>query len=60
MSQHRLSIDGTRFLLNGEPFPFTGVSFFNAIYNRAFNESCEARRGWMRRFLDTGINVLRV
>lgn len=60
MKSHRLTIDGTRFLLNGEPFPFTGVSFFNAIYNPAFNESSDARRRWMRQFLDTGINVLRI
>jgi hypothetical protein len=55
-----LTVSGTRFLLDGKPFPFTGVSFFNAIYNPAFNASSEARTEWLRKFQDHGINVLRV
>lgn len=55
-----LSISGTHFLLDGKPFPYTGVSFFNAIYNPTFNKSPEARREWLRKFRDHGINVLRV
>ena len=29
----------TRFQLDGRSFPYTGVSFFNAIYNTNFNAS---------------------
>ena len=55
-----LSISGTRFQLDGKPFPYTGVSFFNAIYNTNFNASSEARVGWLKKFQSCGINVLRV
>jgi hypothetical protein len=55
-----LSIDGTRFEMNGKPFEFTGVSFFNALYNQEFNISNETRRDWIRKFNETGINVLRI
>lgn len=55
-----ISIAGTRFLLDGKPFPYTGVSFFNAIYNTNFNASAEARATWLRKFQNHGINVLRV
>ncbi len=55
-----LTISGTRFFLDGRPFPFTGVSFFNAIYNPAFNKSSEDRRAWLAKFSAHGINVLRV
>ena len=55
-----LSVSGTKFLLDGKPFPFTGVSFFNAIYNPAFNASSEARVAWLRKFQSYGINVLRI
>ena len=57
---HEITVSGTRFLLNGEPFPYTGVSFFNAIYNPAFNKSSEERTRWLRRFKRYGINVLRI
>ncbi len=57
---HEIGISGTRFTLDGWPFPYTGVSFFNAIYNPAFNESSEARQEWLRKFKSYGINVLRV
>lgn len=55
-----LSISRTRFLLDGKPFPYTGLSFFNAIYNTNFNASAEARATWLRKFHDHGINVLRI
>lgn len=58
--RHEISVSGTHFLLNGAPFPFTGVSFFNAIYNPHFNRSPEERREWMRKFQRYGVNVLRV
>jgi hypothetical protein len=55
-----LSISGTHFQLDGKPFPYTGVSFFNAIYNPTFNKTSEARREWLGKFRDHGINVLRI
>jgi hypothetical protein len=55
-----LGIHGTRFVLDGGPFPYTGVSFFNALYNPSFNASPEARRTWLEKFRNSGINVLRV
>lgn len=57
---HTLSISGTRFFLNGEPFPYTGVSFFNAVHNPAFNKSSADRKAWIAKFQKYGINVLRV
>ncbi len=55
-----LTVQGTRFQLDGKPFPFTGVSFFNAIYNPAFNKDAAARRKWMEKFRSYGINVFRI
>ncbi|MCX8157912.1 MAG: hypothetical protein N3J91_15980 [Verrucomicrobiae bacterium] len=59
-STMELSVSGTRFRLDGRPFPFTGVSFFNALYNPAFNRDSASRRQWLRKFRSYGINVLRV
>jgi hypothetical protein len=55
-----LTIKGTGFGMNGQPFEYTGVSFFNAIYNPDFNKNTEIRKEWLRKFKDSGINVLRV
>ena len=55
-----LSIKGTNFEMNEKPFEFTGVSFFNAIFNPEFNKSSEVRQKWIKKFNDSGINVLRV
>src|SRR5687768_8291394 len=55
-----LSVSGTRFLLDGQPFPYTGISFFNALYNPEFNRAVESRRQWIEKFKKYGINVLRV
>jgi hypothetical protein len=55
-----LTVRGTRFEHDGKPFTWTGVSFFNAIYNPAFNESTDARKGWLEKFRRHGINVLRI
>jgi hypothetical protein len=55
-----LAISGTRFHLDGKPFPYTGVSFFNAIYNTNFNANSEARIAWLKKFQGYRINVLRV
>lgn len=46
--------------MNGKPFPFTGISFFNAIYNPTFNRSSAERMKWLEKFRRYGINVLRV
>ena len=59
-AQGVLSTHGTRFLLDGKPFPYTGYSFFNAIYNKDFNSSIEARQSWLTKFKSYGVNVLRV
>jgi hypothetical protein len=55
-----LTIAGSRFFLNGKPFPYTGISFFNAVHNKEFNRDSGARRQWMQKFRKYGINVLRV
>jgi hypothetical protein len=58
--KHELTVSGTRFLMDGAPFPYTGITFFNADYNKAFNESSAVRRQWMRKFESYGVNVLRM
>ena len=55
-----ITVDGTGFRLDGQPFPYTGVSFFNAIYNPAFNKSRPDRQAWVAKFRRYGVNVLRV
>lgn len=57
---HEVTVAGTTFQLNGKPFPWTGIIFFNAIYNPNFNKSSEERMRWMRRFQKYGVNVLRL
>ncbi|MBL8178020.1 MAG: cellulase family glycosylhydrolase [Bryobacterales bacterium] len=52
-----LQIQQTRFYMDGRPFPYTGLSFFNAIYNPAFRQS---EQPWLQKFRRYGINVLRV
>lgn len=56
----KLTVSGTDFLMNGEPFAYTGVTFFNAIYNRTFNRSSAERLKWIDKFNRYGVNVLRV
>jgi len=48
-TRHTISVSGTRFLLDGAAFPYTGVSFFNAIYSPAFNKDSQQRLAWLRR-----------
>jgi hypothetical protein len=55
-----LSVSGTRFQLDGKPFSYVGLGFFNAIYNTNFNASTETRVGWLKKFHAYGITVLRV
>ena len=59
-ASHRIAVASTRFTLDDNPFAYTGLSFFNAIYNPTFNTSSEARLAWMKKFQTYGINVLRV
>jgi hypothetical protein len=59
-NKHELSISGTSFYLNGKLFPYNGISFFNAIYNPAFNKSSQERIGWLQKFQRYGIQVIRV
>ena len=59
-SRHEITTSGTSFLLDGKPFPYTGLTFFHAVYNPAFNKSSAERREWMRKFQRYGINVLRI
>jgi hypothetical protein len=58
--RHEIAVAGTAFLLDGKPFFYTGISFFNALYNPAFNKSVAARREWLAKFRRYGINVLRI
>ncbi|HYF35406.1 MAG TPA: hypothetical protein VD994_08970 [Prosthecobacter sp.] len=57
---HELGVKGTGFVLDGKPFPYTGVSFFNAMYNPTFDRSTEERGRWLGKFRSYGVNVLRV
>jgi hypothetical protein len=55
-----LTVSGTRFLLDGKSFGWTGMSFFNAVHNQEFNRNSDVRRQWLRKFRKYGINVLRM
>lgn len=55
-----LSVQGTRILWDGEPYYYQGISFFNALYNEAFNESDAKRREVLQRFKRWGITAIRI
>lgn len=55
-----LTVDGTRFFMDGQHFPYTGLSFFNALHNAEFNRDAPTRGIWLDKFKSYGINVLRV
>ena len=55
-----ISIDGLKFNRNGKAFNYCGISFFNAIYNPAFNETTKARKYWLEKLRSNGITVLRI
>jgi hypothetical protein len=59
-SKNTIAVKDLGFTMDGQPFQYTGVSFFNAIYNPTFNSSDEARRTWLNKFKSSGINVIRV
>jgi hypothetical protein len=58
--QNGLTVSGTSFLKHGKPFNYTGIGFFNALYNPAFHKSEQERNQWLDKFQKYGINVLRV
>lgn len=55
-----LGIEGTHFILDHKPFNFTGISFFNALYNPTFNSSQESQLDWLKKLNSCGITVLRI
>ncbi|HEV7350835.1 hypothetical protein [Telluribacter sp.] len=55
-----LTVQGTEIWKDGKPFPFTGISFFNAIYNPTFNKDRVERKKWLEKFDRYGLNVLRI
>lgn len=57
---HILGVKGTQLTLDGQPFSFQGLSFFNALYNPTFNRSDADRLDWLRVYKANGINCLRV
>jgi hypothetical protein len=59
-AQNTITVKGTGFEMNGKPFEYNGISFFNALYNPEFNKNSETRRSYIQSFKNTGINVLRV
>ena len=59
-TRHAIRVKGTHFMLDDAPFPFTGYSFFNAIFNPTFNQSPAVRREWLARLQKYKINVLRI
>lgn len=58
-SRNTIAVKDLDFTLNDKPFNYTGISFFNAIYNPAFNESDASRRTWLEKLKANGINVVR-
>lgn len=59
-SKNTIEVKDLGFTLNGKPFLYTGISFFNAIYNPTFNKNNESRKMWLKKFRDNGINVIRI
>lgn len=57
---NEITVNRTSFEMNGEPFEYTGISFFNALYNPAFNKNSDDRHRYLKQFRETGINVLRI
>jgi hypothetical protein len=55
-----LSVHGTELRKDGRAFRIQGLSFFNAIFNPAFNQDNTSRGRWLDEFVEYGINTLRV
>ncbi len=54
-----LTVAGTRLCLDGIPFRFRGLSFFNALFNPSFNRDDLGRRAWLSTFRRNGVTALR-
>ncbi|MEI8087800.1 MAG: cellulase family glycosylhydrolase, partial [Paludibacter sp.] len=59
-STNEITVKGIGFEINGKPFEYTGISFFNALYNAEFNKNHETRLKYIKSFKEHGINVLRI
>lgn len=59
-NQENIIVKGTGFEYKGKPFEYTGISFFNALYNAEFNRSTELRQQYIQKLQEYGINVLRI
>src|SRR5688572_4257780 len=55
-----IAIKGTNFTLDEKHFDFTGISFFNALYNDSFNINEKEQVRWLKKFKENGISVLRI
>ena len=55
-----ITVRDTRLYLDGQPFPYQGLSFFNALYNPTFNQDDETRHHWLAYYRSWGITALRV
>ena len=59
-SSPAIEINGIQFTLNKQPFSFSGISFFNALYNPTFNKNEVERYNWLKKLNENGITVLRI
>jgi len=57
---HEVGISGATFQLDGKPFVYTGMDFFNVVLNPTLNSSPTVRQEWIHKFQPCGINVLRI
>ena len=48
-----LAVNGTRLEMDGQPFYFQGLSFFNALYNPRSKVDDTQRRRWGFRMLNS-------
>jgi hypothetical protein len=54
-TKNELTAAGTGCLVNGQPVPYTGLSFSNALCNPTFNQSPETRAKWLEKFGRYGV-----
>jgi hypothetical protein len=55
-----LTVQGTKLCLDGRPFAYQGLTFFNALYNPTFNQDDATRRHWLATYRSWGITALRI
>lgn len=58
--QNSIGTSGTHFTMDAKQFDFTGISFFNALYNDAFNSDERVQLDWLKKFKHYGISVIRI